>query len=62
MWNETLPRYTAVGCAACAGPLGQAAEDQYKTMTAGHVALAAAGGILLGMAMTYAWMVGKVKG
>lgn len=34
---------------------GDATTDQYLTMTAGHVALAGAGGIALGMLFMYIW-------
>ncbi len=40
------------GCAACQG-LGVDPADSYYTMTVGHVALAGAGGILLGMLLTW---------
>jgi len=53
--DNVLPRYRAVSGCGCGRSLGQAASDQYTTMTAGHVALAAAGGILAGMAFTYIW-------
>jgi hypothetical protein len=38
------------GCRGC----GQAA-DKYRTMTAGHVALAGAAGILAGMSFMWVW-------
>jgi len=46
------PRRLAVeGCSSC----GEAADDRYRTMTAGHVALAGAGGIALGMLFMAIW-------
>jgi hypothetical protein len=49
-WNDAvLPRYSRLG----------AAGDQYRTMTAGHVALAGSGGILLGLALMWLWKVRK---
>jgi hypothetical protein len=43
--DAVLPRYAPVG----------AEGDQYRTMTTGHVALAGAGGLLLGLFMMWAW-------
>lgn len=51
------PRLAVEGCSAC----GEAADDQYRTMTAGHVALAAAGGIAVGMVMMAVWYKSKQK-
>jgi hypothetical protein len=46
VWNDAvLPRYAPIG----------AAGDEYRTMTSGHVALAASGGILLGMSIMWLW-------
>jgi hypothetical protein len=44
---DTLPRYVQLGTDA-------PTTDQYNTMTVGHVALAGAGGIVLGM--IFAWI------
>jgi len=45
-WNDAvLPRYSRIG----------ATGDQYRTMTVGHVALAGAGGILLGLSLMWLW-------
>lgn len=43
--DAVLPRYHAVG----------AEGDQYRTMTVGHVALAGAGGIIVGLTMMWLW-------
>jgi hypothetical protein len=54
--DAVLPRYSAigrVGGCGCRG-VGQSGE-QYKTMTAGHVAFAGAGGILIGMLFMHIW-------
>jgi hypothetical protein len=60
-WQDAvLPKYAAIsdpglaGCGACAGCCG-VGEVDYKQTTWGHVALAAAGGIVLGMVFMYAW-------
>lgn len=45
--QSTLPRYRPL-------PLGADVGDNYRTMTTGHVALAAAGGILVGAIFVYA--------
>jgi len=49
--DAVLPRYRSVGGCGCGGAEG----DQYRTMTAGHVAFAAAAGILGGMTFMWIW-------
>jgi hypothetical protein len=57
--DNSLPEYAAVGgCGPCGcgggcSGIGEAEEDQYKETTWGHVALAAAGGIIAGMLFMY---------
>jgi hypothetical protein len=56
--DNSLPQYAAVGgCGPCGCGggcgMGAAEEDQYKETTWGHVALAAAGGIIAGMLFMY---------
>ncbi len=57
--DRVLPHYTPIGgCAGCV-ELGAAEEDVYKQTTWGHVALATAGGILVGMLFMYLYMAAK---
>lgn len=57
--DRVLPRYTAVGGCGCGPQLAGAEEDAYKQTTWGHVALAAAGGILTGMLFMYLYKAAK---
>lgn len=53
--NDVLPRYTPIGCCGCEPPAVGAVGDQYRETTWGHVALASAGSIGVGMLFGWAW-------
>jgi len=60
--QAVLPRYAPLsGCGCSGASIGAIESDQYNETTWGHVMLAAAGGIVMGVLFGYAWWQGPKR-